>query len=273
MLELADIPFFEPLAPASLEQLQRSVRIRDYPQGSVIVEKGDPGQYFQAIADGAVSVQQADRFGRKSGVFLGPGRIFGEMSLFSGNKIAAAARATFAECAFADLHLPTAVVAADLASRERVIFDRGPVALATSAIPGFFPPVAADSSLMVDGGMVSWLPVDVPDTRRFGLPIAINVLPFTHEGDLDVLSGFANLKKTLRKPLGLKSVLGASWELLVSWGSSNEALKADLVVTPKTPSRAGYAFDRFDELVQCGRDAALERVETMAQSVQSMLCS
>lgn len=582
MLELAEIPFFDPLSSKSLERLQRCVRVREYSQGSVIVQKGDPGQYFQAIADGAVWVRQNDRFGRKSGVFLGPGEIFGEMSLFSGmpvsatliatkdtktycfdgdefldlldsepllhkglthlmmerlrnraryeghapgliilaydfdspharrlvtllergvlhhapgseflsapdetasdaenpalasvlvrwretaprgqmivlkirpdelsrlnenlepkdvvlqiadvtnsaqvspdlygrtgvsdfacvyigtprghdknpwayrvlprelesasangnrwsakadstldkiaryltfkeigiamssgaargfahlgvlevmaargipydvlcgssmggivaltvarkgniydaleqvreqlggnkkirdpsllprgslfsgNKIAGAAQATFGNCTFADLTMPTAVVAADLASRERVVFDSGPVApavLATSAIPGFFPPIAADSKLMVDGGVVSWVPVDVLDSRRCGLRIAINVLPIAHASDRDALTGFDNLVHTLRKPLGLKTVLGASWELLGSWGSSNEALKADIVVTPKTPSGAGYDFDRFEELVQCGRDAALERADAMAESVKNMLRS
>ena len=96
-----------------------------------------------------------------------------------GEKIKAAALDTFGDCTFADLSMPTAVVAADLASGERVILDRGPVIpaiLGTSAIPGFFPPITHKSLLLVDGGVVSWVPVDVLGHHRCGLRIAINVL-------------------------------------------------------------------------------------------------
>ncbi len=195
-------------------------------------------------------------------------------SLFAGNKVAAAANATFGDCTFADLTLPTLVVAADLAGRERVIFDRGPVApavLATSAIPGFFPPIASDTRLMVDGGVVSAVPVDVLDSRRCGLRIAINVLPLPQASDHDVVTGFDGLVQKMRKPLGLKSVLGASWELLGSWASSNEALKAEIVITPQTPAKAGYDFDQFEVLVECGRVAARERADAIFESVKSML--
>src|SRR5690606_10244967 len=101
-------------------------------------------------------------------------------SLFAGEKIAAAARQTFGDLTFADLTCATAVVAADLAAGERAIMDCGQVApavLATSAIPGFFPPIPYDSRLLVDGGIVSRVPVDVLERRRCGLKIAINVLP------------------------------------------------------------------------------------------------
>lgn len=197
-------------------------------------------------------------------------------SIFVGDKIAAAAKATFGDCTFADLTMPTAVVAADLVGSERVIFDRGPVApavLATSAIPGFFPPIASDSRLMVDGGVVSWVPVDVLDSRRCGLRIAINALPLPQATDHDVVTGFDGLIHKMRKPLGLKSVLGASWELLGSWGSSNEALQAEIVVTPETPAKAGYDFDQFEALVECGRIAARERADAIFESVMSMLRS
>lgn len=195
-------------------------------------------------------------------------------SIFVGAKIAKAAENTFGDCTFSDLILPVSVSAADIIAGERVIIDRGEVrtaVLATSAIPGFFPPIPSGERLMVDGGVVSWVPVDALSHRRCGLRIAINVLPLDGDSLQDITSGFESFREKLRKPLGLKSVLGASWELLGSWGSIKDTSGAEVVITPSTPARAGYDFDQFETLVDCGRRAAEERIEAIAELVQNTL--
>lgn len=195
-------------------------------------------------------------------------------SLFAGEKIAAAARRTFGDLTFADLACPTAVVAADLAAGERTIIDRGQVApavLATSAIPGFFPPIAYDSRLLVDGGIVSRVPVDVLERRRCGLKIAINVLPSAKLAAEQETSGALSMRERMGRLLGLKGVLGTSWELLGAWGSTQEAMRADLVIIPQTPPRAGFDFDLCRQLIECGRVAARERVESVVESLRAML--
>lgn len=67
------------------------------------------------------------------------------------------------------------VVAADLARRERRLFDNHTVSpealLAAVAIPGLFPPVEVDGELLVDGGLTGRAPVlealaDGPPVRR-----------------------------------------------------------------------------------------------------------
>jgi NTE family protein len=73
------------------------------------------------------------------------------------------------ERTFADLSIPCAVVAVDLVSGREVVIDQGPLVpalLATSAIPGVFPPVVRGDELLVDGGLLNNLPVDV--ARRMG---------------------------------------------------------------------------------------------------------
>ena len=195
-------------------------------------------------------------------------------SIFVGAKIAQAAENTFGDCTFADLSLPVSVVAADIAGGDRVIIDRGTVkhaVLATSAIPGFFPPIAHNNRLMVDGGVVSWVPVDVLSHRRCGLRIAINVLPLSEDSQQDIVDGFERLGEKLRRPLGLKAVLGSSWELLGSWGSTRETLAAEVVITPNTPARAGYDFDQFETMVECGRRSAMERLEAVSELVKNTL--
>lgn len=60
---------------------------------------------------------------------------------------------------FEELSVPLTVVVADLVSGEPVYFTEGPVLpaiLASSAVPGIFPPVVEDGAVLVDGGLVEW---------------------------------------------------------------------------------------------------------------------
>jgi NTE family protein len=65
---------------------------------------------------------------------------------------------------FADLGLPLRVIAANLTDGARTIFNTGPLAptmLASSAIPGIFPPVRVGGSVYVDGGALDNVSLDV----------------------------------------------------------------------------------------------------------------
>lgn len=64
---------------------------------------------------------------------------------------------------FDELALPCSVIAMDLSHGGRAIFRRGPVVdalLASSAIPGIFPPVCIDGAMYADGGMVDGCSVE-----------------------------------------------------------------------------------------------------------------
>lgn len=70
-----------------------------------------------------------------------------------------------ARLGFADLEdapMPLRVVATDLATSDVMVLSEGSVIdalLASSAIPGIFPPVAVDGRLLVDGGVVANTPL------------------------------------------------------------------------------------------------------------------
>ena len=69
---------------------------------------------------------------------------------------------------FADLQIPLGVIAVDLTSGETKVIDSGPLVpalLASSAIPGVFPPVSMDGHLFVDGAMLA--DIAVPQARDF----------------------------------------------------------------------------------------------------------
>ncbi len=65
---------------------------------------------------------------------------------------------------FDQLPIPFRAVAADIVTGEKVVFEDGDLALAirsSMSVPGAFAPVRVDGRLLVDGGMVDNVPVDV----------------------------------------------------------------------------------------------------------------
>ena len=62
----------------------------------------------------------------------------------------------------AELAIPTAVIASDLATGSAVAFRQGDLrrhVLASAAIPGVFPPVAVDGRTFIDGGVSAHVPL------------------------------------------------------------------------------------------------------------------
>jgi NTE family protein len=74
--------------------------------------------------------------------------------------------------------VPFGAVATDLISGEKVVFKRGPASLAvqaSSALPGFFPPIKWEGRLLVDGAFVDLVPTDVVRDMGARLIVAVDV--------------------------------------------------------------------------------------------------
>ncbi len=80
------------------------------------------------------------------------------------------------EIAFAELRIPLALVAVDIVRGEEVVLRDGSVAdagRATISLPGVFAPFRMKGRLLVDGGVLNNLPVDV--VRGMGADVVIAV--------------------------------------------------------------------------------------------------
>jgi CRP-like cAMP-binding protein len=86
MLDLADVPFLADLPPDALTRVRRHTEQRPAPTGSVICRRGDQGRAVYVVAQGGVLVETGAGPRR---VFLGPGEMFGEMSVVSGMPVSA----------------------------------------------------------------------------------------------------------------------------------------------------------------------------------------
>ena len=77
---------------------------------------------------------------------------------------------------FEELHIPCAIVAADLVSGQEVVIQHGPVLealMGAIALPGIFPPYSKDNMVLADAGIINNVPVDV--ARRLGADKVIAV--------------------------------------------------------------------------------------------------
>ncbi len=79
---------------------------------------------------------------------------------------------------FADQTIPFKAVATDIETGEMVVLDQGPLykaVMASMAVPGIFSPVEIDGRMLIDGGVVRNLPVDVVRAMGADVVIAVNV--------------------------------------------------------------------------------------------------
>src|SRR5687767_5077756 len=79
---------------------------------------------------------------------------------------------------FDELPTPFRTVTVDLRTAERVVLDRGSLAVAmraTMSLPGIFPPVESDGRLLVDGGALDNVPADVVRAMGADVVVAIDV--------------------------------------------------------------------------------------------------
>lgn len=103
---LRGMELFEPLDDFDLQDLALLMKLEKYPANNIVLESGTVGSHFYVILAGEVTVVRED-----NGVIaeLGPGDIFGEMSLLSG------------ELTYSSVHSKTPV---ELASLKAIDFKR-----------------------------------------------------------------------------------------------------------------------------------------------------
>jgi len=116
---LEPIPILSPLGPSQLKQVAAHADLRRYTTGEVLIRQGDPGDSLFVVRSGQARIDVADATGRVVTVATrGPGDMFGEMSLLTGEPRSASVIATaetevitVAKPAFADVLLADPTIA------------------------------------------------------------------------------------------------------------------------------------------------------------------
>jgi NTE family protein len=145
---------------------------------------------------------------------------------------------------FDNLTIPFRAVTTDLVTGERVVLDSGDLAQAlraTMTVPLAFSPVQQGDSLLVDGGLVDPIPVDIAKEMGSDLVIAVNTVSSLLPAD------------KLKSPLDVANQATS----IMSLRRQREALEqADLVITPDLSDFSSMDFDQTEELIARGQAAA-----------------
>jgi NTE family protein len=114
---------------------------------------------------------------------------------------------------FDKLKVPLRVVACDLDTGEEVVFAAGPIEpalLASTALPGLFPPIRHDGRILVDGAVVDTVPLSHalagPIDRVYVLNIAGELLTRSLRSPIDVAIRAFAISRKQRFELELRSV-------------------------------------------------------------------
>lgn len=102
----------------------------------------------------------------------------GSGGLVKGEKILKALEDFIGEVNIEDMPIPYACVASDLIGHQEVVFNKGSLLKAIRAsisIPTVFKPVLTDGMLLVDGGVLNPLPLDIVHRSGNDLLVAVNV--------------------------------------------------------------------------------------------------
>ncbi len=144
---------------------------------------------------------------------------------------------------FDELPTPFRCVATDLRQGREVVFSRGPLTTALRAsmsLPALFTPVEMDGMVLVDGGLLNNLPVDV--VKAMGADIVIAV--------------------ALEKPpdeqqyYSLLGVAGRSISIMIAANERRSMGLADLVIMPDLSRLGTSDYARLEEFITRGRQAA-----------------
>jgi NTE family protein len=146
---------------------------------------------------------------------------------------------------FDHLKIPFRAVTTDLVSGTRVVLKDGSLAealRASSTFPLLFRPIEKNGMQLVDGGLLSNIPVDVARGKGYDLVIVVNST------------------SSLRPP---DKIFGAPWQtadqiisIMMNQANKLQLPGADIVITPNVGEHLSSDFHGLDTLIRAGEAAA-----------------
>lgn len=156
-----------------------------------------------------------------------------------------------------ELKIPLSIVATDLLSGKKVVIQTGPIATAVAAsasIPGFYEPRVINHHQLVDGLVVSNVPIQVVRDMGADFVIAIDVIP----------------RVTLKEPLrDVVHVVERALDIAVIQQASHLEEFADIVIQPVDKNISPFALAQAAELIDMGEKATRARVEEIKERLRN----
>jgi NTE family protein len=200
-----------------------------------------------------------------------------------------------------DLSIPYACVAADLIGHKEVVFTEGSLLQAiraSSSVPTILLPVSYDGMLLVDGGVLNPLPLDIVQRKAGDILVAVNVnanIPYEQpvnkpdntdqEGYYGKMRAainekwasvidhyveiYKNGKQPKPKPVNMFDIISDSINLAQNKVANIyiDLYKPDVVVNVSHDSASIFDFYKSEELIEAGRLACRKALDEVGGKV------
>jgi NTE family protein len=179
-----------------------------------------------------------------------------KMGFITGKKITDLIRVITYQKHFEECRLPVKIVATDLLSGERVVFDSGflfKAVRASISIPGIFVPVRWGGRIYVDGGVVDRVPTKI--VREMGADLVISVDVSSFSGDAVVQSVF--------------DVIVQSIDIMQQQLVNLQETHADVVIKPPVSNFNSKAFVNLEQIIKLGEDAAKGKLSEIQSLIKN----
>lgn len=157
------------------------------------------------------------------------------------------------------LDLPLALAAVDLQTNQDVCLDSGSLLeamMATAAVPGLFDPVIIDDQILVDGGVLNNLPVDLARKMDAEIIIAVDV-NFLYDVQLSWEEKTVAARLNTLLPSMFRDVYQAEMIMVSAMTESRlKKIKPDFLLRPNIPFNVNMfmGFTFADQIIAAGEE-------------------
>lgn len=208
------------------------------------------------------------------------------ISVYSGNPITDTMESIFGDSHIEDLQIPYFAISADLDAQQEIVHDHGLIwkaVRASGSIPAIFPPMVVDGRLLLDGGLLNNLPVDVMREKIGGehIIIAASLSKVSgkkthHDFPPTVSLRQSTVNRIMGKKITYPSLYAVFRDSLLLGSSSAEnknAHAADILIRPNLDKFNTIYVSPTDEekLIEIGYRHGLEMLENFFSKKKSKL--
>ncbi len=209
--------------------------------------------------------------------------------LMNGDGVVSFLKETLGDKTFSDVKIPFKVVASDIYNRRIVVLERGSLVDAVRAsvsIPGIFVPVRRDNSILIDGGILDPVPVDILVNMGIKRIIAAGTLPSPediqrtrlHEEEREKkLKGersffkkakffFNSAAKRVITPNIFDIIVNSMQAMEYSFGETC-LQQADVVLRPRLIDLKWYELFNAGRLIKLGEQEAMQKLPQIKKLV------
>ncbi len=150
---------------------------------------------------------------------------------------------------------PVSIVATDIYSGEKVIFNEGDAASAVRAsisIPGVFVPEKINDRLLVDGGVIDRIPVSVVKDMGADIVIAVDCSKF--EQNTEVYS--------------IYDIIMQSIDIMQNEITNYRMVDADIVMRPEVYSYSSRNYSQIKEIIEKGEEEAEKHIQSIKKAIE-----